>query len=474
MSTAPVETEDPFLEIAKGRYPLSDNMGAAKFWAPRDTMIPDPQPGEPNNTIESPGLCVPRPDRNVDTLWWTSLFGGLVGADHFYLRSPKTAIAKLLTLGGFGLWWLWDVLQISNERERVVRYGLVGPFDFFTGVGQGMITDKDIFYKQSVSFGTWLLGSLFGMFGVDQMMLGRGTLGLRYGIISSIVLFGTPFFQILFAPLFIAILGSWGANMSRIMSEPTKMFDKDSDGGLPMPSWSKEIMNYFAAYISDPSVMDAWGAKGIPGGELSKAFWIGHASDPKVGEGGANSKSSWVKAPFMVMLDTLLLIVKAIIEFILDIVEIFVPPLRAARLAQKSAAAAMSGDIKGMLGPGMSGIPGLSEIPGMSKLTKGVSGAMNQINKVGDSISSKIPDLTKLQESLPTRLTESLPTRLTESLPTRLTQSLQQLSHAEEDPQPQKGGAVSLSSESQILGAVVVALLGGGAVKYAVDYMMPQ
>ncbi|HIF9138890.1 TPA: TM2 domain-containing protein [Photobacterium damselae] len=36
------------------------------------------------------------------------LFLGMLGADRFYLGKNKTAILKIVTFGGLGLWWFID------------------------------------------------------------------------------------------------------------------------------------------------------------------------------------------------------------------------------------------------------------------------------------------------------------------------------------------------------------------------------
>ena len=114
---------DPFMEVVKGRYPLSTNAGAARSWVPT----------EENAT----GRYVPRPDCSLSTLKWLSTIPltGFLGIDHLYLRSPITAIAKLATFGGFGLWYLWDALQVTTESERVLNYGLTLIGDIGTGIG---------------------------------------------------------------------------------------------------------------------------------------------------------------------------------------------------------------------------------------------------------------------------------------------------------------------------------------------------
>jgi len=43
-----------------------------------------------------------------------SMFLGMFGADHFYLGFHGTGIAKLLTLGGGGVWWVIDIIRIGS------------------------------------------------------------------------------------------------------------------------------------------------------------------------------------------------------------------------------------------------------------------------------------------------------------------------------------------------------------------------
>lgn len=45
-----------------------------------------------------------------------SLFTGEFGIDRFYLGRTKTGILKLLTFGGFGIWWLIDLILIATGR----------------------------------------------------------------------------------------------------------------------------------------------------------------------------------------------------------------------------------------------------------------------------------------------------------------------------------------------------------------------
>jgi TM2 domain-containing membrane protein YozV len=47
-------------------------------------------------------------------LFLLALFGGLFGADQFYLGYPVWGAAKLLTLGGFGFWWVYDIVRAGS------------------------------------------------------------------------------------------------------------------------------------------------------------------------------------------------------------------------------------------------------------------------------------------------------------------------------------------------------------------------
>ena len=47
-----------------------------------------------------------------------SIFLGELGIDRFYLGFIGTGILKLITCGGFGIWWLIDLIMIATGKLK--------------------------------------------------------------------------------------------------------------------------------------------------------------------------------------------------------------------------------------------------------------------------------------------------------------------------------------------------------------------
>jgi len=57
-----------------------------------------------------------------------SIFVGWLGVDRFYLGLIGTGIIKLLTLGGWGIWWLIDVILIATNKLKDKEGESLEPF----------------------------------------------------------------------------------------------------------------------------------------------------------------------------------------------------------------------------------------------------------------------------------------------------------------------------------------------------------
>lgn len=84
---------------------------------------PATPPVPSRDAMSSPDL-----QRSFIATWMFAWLLGFLGVDRFYLGKVGTGILKLLTLGGFGIWWLIDLIltlagvQSDSERRPLAGY----------------------------------------------------------------------------------------------------------------------------------------------------------------------------------------------------------------------------------------------------------------------------------------------------------------------------------------------------------------
>ena len=99
--------------------------------------LPDVYDDDPEHEPESREPEVSKRSRGVAL--GLCFFGGVFGLHRFYLEKPKTAVAMLLTFGGLGIWYLYDLVLIGagemrDAEELPVRNWTVEPSPFMRHV----------------------------------------------------------------------------------------------------------------------------------------------------------------------------------------------------------------------------------------------------------------------------------------------------------------------------------------------------
>jgi TM2 domain-containing membrane protein YozV len=67
---------------------------------------------------------------------------GVFGAHRFYLGRPESGALMLLTLGGLGIWWLYDVILVATGSFRDGNGRLVTRWDVEDAAGGGQLPQQ--------------------------------------------------------------------------------------------------------------------------------------------------------------------------------------------------------------------------------------------------------------------------------------------------------------------------------------------
>jgi hypothetical protein len=317
---------DPFMEAVKDQFPLQEGQLSGS----RKSL----------ETLHRYDISS-APDLNINTVFWCSVFGGMLGIDHFYVRSYLSGFLKLLTTGigagiifslvspnisvltGIGLfligitcgfWWLWDILQLSVESNRVLRYGMSWPLDLGQGIAQGMFAEET-YYAQKANSLMPVFFKLFGWMGAGQeifailriLIIHIISAGSLYGVFTSTTIieglrhFLLPFCAWWLWSGFIIVswlMDLWGAKIEdkNHITETINMFIKELESkpgyeGIKLYEMKRVNQKY-----------------------LDEMLHIQHTKIP-VSQGGTQKVKKVLPAPFLIWLFTVKL--PAIFEYIL-------------------------------------------------------------------------------------------------------------------------------------------------------------
>ena len=146
---------------------------------------------------------------------------GLLGLDHYYLRSPLSGLLKMIVnMLTFGMWYLYDAAQVVGEEELVRKNGLSYPLIGSLGLGAGIFTGGSNNSNQkgggdnNKKSGSPLMFLLYCIcvlvplpFALDHFIVGD----TKGGIVKLIMNFGVGFPMIFFGGFFLIFFAIfWG------------------------------------------------------------------------------------------------------------------------------------------------------------------------------------------------------------------------------------------------------------------------
>ena len=461
-------------------------------------------------------------------LWWYTFFG----LNHFAVNEPLWGLAKLMTAGGIGLWWLWDLIFVTANTASVKRNGFPVPFHFSQRLfGQGAIEPSDgpAQFRQTSTYGLWALSTFLAPFGAQALfeqnypLLLRNMMNLMvllytgYVVISYIFIDGLDdlsFFGwiwlIIIGSIFLtdvpAILLPW-YNTVKVAFDPKTLMTQ----GIPFTSELDAYVNGFKAdveAVNTKKMADEINKKWSIGGtnkEYLKSLFTPHTAeeaaailaknDINSGPNKERQTNVWDIAYLAVVapwLKSFLNNAAGTLEFFAARYGVDVEQIKA---LMKGGLAGLSGGVTGGLGgggglggiaSGLGGAGGLTGgLAGMASgrggaggLAGGLGGLAGMAGKVAEggdltgslgNLAGNIPGVSSLTDTvggLANNVAAVSPAQLAVQAAQKRAAGLVQAGGARNDGQ--------LSNESLVLGGAVAAIVGAGALKMAVDYMMLQ
>jgi len=446
-----------------------------------------------------------KPYISSSELWWYTFFG----LNHFAVNEPLWGLAKLLTAGGIGLWWLWDLIFISSKGDFVQKNGFPTPFHVLGKrlFGQGAISAGDSKYQQKTSYGLWALSTFFAPLGIQALFEDKYPLFMRnifmffiIWVIGCIILpwifvggiesigFGGWIVIIFLAPILIwnsaILLVSWWSTVKVAFNKEALL-----KGGIHMTPETEGFLNGFRKDVNylfgvvNPTLADiinnGWSAGGRPSSYYRDLF------EPKT----ADQIEASLPPPFdpakpppgtaTIMFWALVSpIVGVWIELTKTVIYYLVPGAQVAYKAQDTALSAMNTANKGLekavnpvssFNP-MAALKGLNPADALKGLNP--ADALKGLNPA-DALKGLNP-ATKLPVVQGVTVYPEQPGASKYSSVAGAGGAGKNIGDAA--IKRMTGGAREerLSAESLVLGGTVVAILGAGAFKLAVDYLIPN
>jgi len=162
-----------------------------------------------------------------------TIFGGFFGLDHLWLRSPLSGTLKfIVNICTFGLWYIYDIVQIYKEKDLVMKHGLSAPIVGPLGIGAGMFRDGETDPNAPSAKAPWrfliFMLLLWLPFGGDFLIAGD-TNGALVRFITSFIIFFWGYGFV------------WGlVNAGRAYLMPEALFDSGTYRMFPT-SWFMDI-----------------------------------------------------------------------------------------------------------------------------------------------------------------------------------------------------------------------------------------